>query len=237
MAPVRVFDSWNKRSSNQKNQIEPYRKYYIICEGHNTEKWYFETLINRRKKFPIHNLIDIKYLNKTDEDEHLSNPEKLIDFADKIKNDGSLDYDKAYDKMIVVFDADIFEHAISNYDEIIKKGKLHNIIGVCNPSFELFLLLHFKSSVKEIILPNKEKIIKNVWVGKGKNKRRYIEELFRLKSGLKPKKDKAICNLVDDLDIAIEQEKELNNNIDKCKGNITSNIGQIIEFIFNDKCN
>ena len=47
MAPIRSYSDWNTRSSNKESQIEPYKHYYFICEGQNTEKWYFEWLRDR----------------------------------------------------------------------------------------------------------------------------------------------------------------------------------------------
>lgn len=38
MAPVRSYTNWNSRSTNSVKQIEPYRHYYFVCEGKNTEK-------------------------------------------------------------------------------------------------------------------------------------------------------------------------------------------------------
>ena len=40
MSSMRSYSDWNKRSSDLKKQIEPYRRYVFICEGENTEKWY-----------------------------------------------------------------------------------------------------------------------------------------------------------------------------------------------------
>ena len=31
--PVHTFTNWNSRASDQEIQIEPFRKYYFICEG------------------------------------------------------------------------------------------------------------------------------------------------------------------------------------------------------------
>lgn len=41
MPPVRSYTNWNMRASDNGKQIEPYRKYFFICEGANTETWYF----------------------------------------------------------------------------------------------------------------------------------------------------------------------------------------------------
>ena len=54
MAPVRTYTDWNKRPFDQEAQIEPYRKYFFICEGSNTEVWYFKKLIDLRKQLRIH---------------------------------------------------------------------------------------------------------------------------------------------------------------------------------------
>ena len=43
--PVRTYTNWNRRSSDFEEQIEPLRKYYFICEGANTETFYFKKLI------------------------------------------------------------------------------------------------------------------------------------------------------------------------------------------------
>ena len=32
MAPVRSYTNWNSRTTDNEVQIEPYRKYFFICE-------------------------------------------------------------------------------------------------------------------------------------------------------------------------------------------------------------
>ena len=54
MAPVRSYTNWNSRTTDEEEQIEPYRKYFFICEGANTETWYFKKLIEIRKELNIH---------------------------------------------------------------------------------------------------------------------------------------------------------------------------------------
>lgn len=31
--PVHTYTNWNSRPSDREEQVEPYRKYYFICEG------------------------------------------------------------------------------------------------------------------------------------------------------------------------------------------------------------
>ena len=231
MAPVKSYTNWNSRATDEEEQIEPYRKYFFICEGANTETWYFKKLIDIRKSLNIHPLIDIRLLEKTEEDKDISFPRKLIAFAETQKDNKEIAFDKERDKMIVVFDADIFEEKVQDYDDVIAEGEKNNILAVSNPAFELFLLLHFENSYEQEILPNQEKIIKNEKEGN----QTFIYKLLLSKTGINSKKNSQIGELAEKVDIAIMQEKKMNEDIHDCKGKITCNIGKIIESIRMDK--
>ena len=62
MAPIRNYSGWNLRASDSQEPIEPYQKFFFICEGANTEVFYFKELINLRKQLGIHPLIDVCWL-------------------------------------------------------------------------------------------------------------------------------------------------------------------------------
>lgn len=231
MSPIRTYTDWNKRSSDCEEKIEPYRKYFFICEGSNTEVWYFKSLIDIRKQLNIHPLIDIRLMEKTDEDAHLSNPKALIEFANKQKALPENNFDPNRDQMIIVFDCDIYRQRPEIYQEIIQtSSQNNNILAVTNPSFELFLLLHYKNSYSEIITPNIDEIFANKKVGK----RRFITILFSEKSGMNPKENNNIGKLAPLIDIAIEQEKYLNQDAVFAAEKLTSNIGMIIQRIRED---
>ena len=51
--PIHTYTNWNTRPSDQEEQIEPFRKYFFICEGVNTETFYFRRLIDLRKQLGI----------------------------------------------------------------------------------------------------------------------------------------------------------------------------------------
>lgn len=70
--PVHTYTNWNKRQSDAEKQLKPYRKYFFICEGANTETFYFQKLIDLRKELGIHPLIDICLWQKTGEDKDIS---------------------------------------------------------------------------------------------------------------------------------------------------------------------
>ena len=130
MAPVRSYTNWNSRTTDEEEQIEPYRKYFFICEGANTETWYFKKLIDIRKELNIHPLIDIRLLEKTEGDRDISFPRRLIEFAENQKENPEIAFDKERDKMIVVFDGDIFEEKVLDYDELVAEGEKNNILAV-----------------------------------------------------------------------------------------------------------
>lgn len=228
MAPVRSYTNWNQRPSDQQEQIEPFQKIFFICEGSNTETFYFKKLVDLRKDLGIHPLVDVRLMEKTGKDKTLSSPKRLILFAEEQKSDPCIAFDRERDKMIIVFDADIYEKRQNDYSEIIKMAKEKNsILAVTNPAFELFLLLHYEKSYEENILPHKEEILDNGKV----NGRRFIDQLFSEKSGMNSKKNPKIGDLVREISVAIEQEKKLNQDVEHCKGHLTSNIGKIISEI------
>lgn len=69
--PVHAYTNWNKRESDHEEQVEPFRKYFFICEGANTETFYFKKLIDLRKELGIHPLIDIRLWEKTGQDKDI----------------------------------------------------------------------------------------------------------------------------------------------------------------------
>lgn len=154
----------------------------------------------------------------------------MIEFAENQKENSEIAFDKERDKMIVVFDGDIFEEKVPDYDELVAEGEKNNILAVSNPAFELFLLLHYENSYADDIEPNVEQIIKNEKDGH----QTFIYKLLLARTGINPKKNAAIGELAENIGIAIEQEKKINEDIHQCKGQITCNIGRIIDEIRKD---
>ena len=183
-----------------------------------------------RKQLGIHPLIDICFLEKTEEDRDITYPVKLLEFADLQKKNPEIGFDMDHDKMIVVFDADIFETKVENYHEIVRIASENgDILAVSNPAFELFLLLHFSEAYNEIIVPNQADILRNQKDGN----ETFIYKLLLQKCGMNCKKNPKIGELAGQIDIAIEQEQFLNQDITAVRGNLTCNIGKIIHDIRN----
>ncbi len=229
--PVHTYTNWNSRPSDQVEQIEPFRKYFFICEGLNTETFYFRRLIDLRKQLGIHPLIDIRLWEKTDEDRDISFAKNLVTFAEEQKENPDNDFDYERDKMIIVFDGDIFEEKVQGYDELILQIEKADIAGVTNPGFELFLLLHIEGSYEKCIKGHEVNYLSR----DDKHKYSYAYNVLRDLTGLNAKKNAEIGNLADNVLEAISQERMINQNIHDIKGKVSSNIGKIIENIINEK--
>lgn len=229
--PVHTYTNWNSRPSDWEEQIEPFRKYIFICEGINTETFYFKRLIDQRKLLGIHPLIDIRLWEKTDEDRNLSFARNLADFAEKQKQNPENDFDTERDKMVIVFDGDIFEEKVQGYDELIMSIEEKDIAAVTNPGFELFLILHIEGSFEQYIKGHETEFLSTDEKGKYSHAYNILLEL----TGMNAKKNSEIGGLADNVFVAIAQEKLINQNIHQLKGNVSSNIGKIIENIINEK--
>lgn len=210
---------------------DTYRKYYFICEGANTETFYFKRLIDNRKELKLNPLVEIRLLEKTGKDRNLSYAKKLAEFAKAQKKDPANDFDPKYDKLVVVFDGDIFEEKVSGYDELIRYIEEEgDIAGVTNPGFELFLLLHIDGSYEEYITEREDEFLKM-------DEKRMYSHAYRILhdlTGMNAKTNPEIGKLAGNILVAIAQEKRLNQDIHNLKGRVSSNIGKIIEDIMAD---
>lgn len=229
--PVHTYTNWNSRPSDLEEQIEPYRKCFFICEGANTETFYFKRLIDLRKQLGIHPLIDIRLWEKTDEDRNLSFAKKLADFAEKQKQNPDNDFDSERDKMVIVFDGDIFEEKVQGYDELIASIEENDIAAVTNPGFELFLILHVEGSYERNIKGHETEFLSMDERGRYSYAYNVLLEL----TGINAKTNSKIGELADNVFVAIAQEKMINQDIYQLKGNVSSNVGKIIESIINEK--
>lgn len=228
--PVHTYTNWNSRPSDREEQVEPYRKYYFICEGANTETFYFEKLIDLRKDLGIHPLIDIRLWEKTEGDRNISFAKNLVRFAYEQKSLESNGFDVERDKMIIVFDEDIFEEKVQGYDELIASIEENDIAAVSNPGFELFLLLHVDGSYEKYIQGHEADFLTMV-----DGKYAYAYNALLEATGMKAKKNPQIGTLAENVLVAIEQERLINQDIHQLKGRVSSNIGLIIDGIINEE--
>ena len=197
--PVHTYTNWNSRPSDQEEQIEPFRKYYFICEGANTETFYT-----------------------------LSFPKTLAAFAEQQKKLLGAEFDTDHDRMIIAFDADIFEDKVQGYDDLIAGiERTGNVPGVSNPGFELFLLLHTTDAYEKYIKGHEAEFLKRDEA----NRFGYAYKRLLEVTGMNAKKNSKIGELARDISTAIEQEKLVNQDVHNVKGKVSSNLASIIESI------
>ncbi len=228
---VHTYTNWNSRPADREEQIEPYRKYFFICEGANTETFYFRHLIDLRKQLGIHPLIDIRLWEKTGKDRDISYAKNLVEFAKSQKIIPDNKFDSNHDKMVIVFDGDIFEEKVQGYDDLIKDIEQQDIAAVTNPGFELFLILHIEGSFENYIKDHESEYLE----ADEKGRRRHAYNVLHDLTGMNAKKNSEIGKLAQNVLIAIAQEKKINQDIHQLKGRVSSNIGKIIEEIMNEK--
>lgn len=241
MPPIREYSNWNMRASDTLDEIEPRRKYVFICEGSKTEVYYFRALIDRRNQLGLHPLVDLRLWEKTNEDEGLSNPQALMRFAQQEKGSNRHLFDPAHDRMVIVFDLDVFSRVgagrkgddklVEEFEEIRTCASASDMLAVTNPSFELFLLLHSNGAYERLIRENETEILEN----RKEKGRRFVQKLFTNNYGMNPKRNRRIGSLAALVDTAIEEEKFLNHDLDKALTELTCNVGSVIEKIRNDR--
>ncbi len=90
----------------------------------------------------------------------------------------------------------------------------------------------YPDSYEQIIFPNTEALLKNEKSASG---RRFIDGLFSSVTSMNAKKNRIIDKLPESVDLAIDQEKNLNQDIHQCHGKLTSNIGKINQSIMDDE--
>ncbi len=223
MAPLNVM-SLGERAWRAPRGIVA--RYFFICEGSRTEKWYFTALFNHlaRKQLPVR--IDPQFVERTEEDETNSAPQRLVNYAEEIRK-GGYGFDPTLDKTVVVFDVDVFKRKDPEvYDDFIREAEADNILAVTNPSIELFLVLHAENGHALYVQPHEAELLANAKAGKG---RRYADKLCAEVHGVNPKKNESIGDIAFRYETAIAEEKHVNNDVSKALSALTSNIGCVIE--------
>jgi hypothetical protein len=180
-----------KGVSKPKSKIRDTRRYFVIAsEGAATERIYFEALQEKIIEQGIFDrLIKIEFLTRTGIERSQSGHSKVIKELDKYKKTYHLD---ERDEMWLVIDRDQQNNPLKNIAAIaqscLQKGYY---LGLSNPNFELWLLLHLKDlkdyskeQLEEFLTPKKAAISRSLLeieladlLG-GYNKSKYSAEKF-----------------------------------------------------------
>lgn len=120
-----------RKLNRPKPSREPKRRFYLVCEGKNTEPEYFEAFAS----LPEVATIEIVPLRGS------GDPSNIVRVADKIRRGRDrVNHFEKTDEVWAIFDRDEHPH----YEEA-KQACSGKKIGLAfsNPCFELWLLLHF----------------------------------------------------------------------------------------------
>ena len=125
VAPLNSLDTWSIRK--EPKELRPKAKCFLVAEGANTEYWYLEALASRLAKSGIPELIELKLVERTEDDRNKSHPRNLIEQASRIRNDedGRHDFDSSTDRVVVLFDADIYRNHPLSFKKV-----LGEVVGV-----------------------------------------------------------------------------------------------------------
>lgn len=201
-------------------QREPAKVYALAMEGQVTEVEYFNGIIENRKKIGIDKRVYIKLLEREEGEENKSHPKHLVEQIKKYcEKEG---YDS--EEICLIIDRDEQNFKGYQYDEILEECSSNGYnMFVSNPTFELWLLMHFEFDFKEETLS----LIKENRKADGKYRYLAIEVSKKLE---KSKKSKSITfeKLLENIDLAIENSSRLEQDILELKNRIGTNLGQLI---------
>ncbi|HBP26003.1 MAG TPA: hypothetical protein DD618_03525 [Acholeplasmatales bacterium] len=225
MAPIRTNVSlYNRYPGKRVGSVEPFRTYYIIMEGTNTEPDYFRLLEKRLSDLKIRNNIRIVYLERTQQDRGSNSPRQLFRFLQdfrKCQNDKAAVY-------CMVFDRDSYKNQVNptegylNFLNQNQKSKIRMIVS--SPCFEVWLLLHQKNSVSDIIEPNAKPIFENARLTSSFT---YISKMVRDVFGFNPK-IMIPEHFLDRLPIAMSQAHLLTTDLHQMATEIGQNVSEFI---------
>lgn len=214
--------------------IEPKKVIVIACEDENVQPTYFNIIKEVFKIPTITEVYILPCINGKSAPEHLCN--NLKKYIDENKN--KYDFDER-DEFWIVIDRESPTHVC--HEKLLTKLKDcedfgNNFkVGVTNPLFELWLLLH----VDDLSNYNQAELFENKKVSISK---RFIDkklsELLAGYSKEKRKINKIMRKIVNKSNIqkAIKQEGQIENDFNKIisNQNLGSNIGILVQSILED---
>lgn len=204
------------------------RTIFLLYEGLNTEKYLINPLLSSNsivKKGKMR----FRPITKEDNDVGITNPFSLVKYAKHfIKNEiNKGNFLSGRDKVMIVFDLDVFNNNQSQMDKLLKNKTNDMIFCYTNPAIELFLLLTVNQGYEQIVEPNKDKILANEKNDRGE---RYVYSLALEKvPGYSKSADADFRFILDNIDNALMQEKHINNKISKAANKLTSNIAYLLK--------
>ena len=216
----------------EEESLEPKKAFIISCEGENTEPEYFKAIENKLSEY-IDVLIKIELVPKLSGTAPSNVVEDLKTYIEEKKE--KYDYEQNYDEFWIVIDREKQETRKENIQKILPICEADDInIAITNPAFEFWLLLHVVDDI--LSKYNTDDLFDNKVES---SKKRFLDkELSKILGNLGNYSKKAgkfpteIVNL-ENIKMAIEQEKLFKNEVEEIIDNLGSNIGQLVQRILN----
>ncbi len=138
-------------------------------------------------------------------------------------------YDPLYDKICLIIDRDECSFTEDQFDEVIEKCSEYGFeLGISNPCFEFFLLMHL-SNLDSI---DKECLIENAKENKKTFTQRLLEQYTLEISGSQYKKEKYNApEFISKIDIGIQNINNYEIENERLKNSVGSSVFRIIESI------
>ncbi|MCY7165709.1 RloB family protein [Streptococcus gallolyticus] len=143
------------------------------------------------------------------------------------------EFDSEYDKIFIILDRDRHSFTKEQFDEVLVKSKSNNLnLGITNPCFEFFLLLHFKEIISVLDHDNLEKLKNNPKSGK----KTYVEQLlsnylFQYTNRSFKKNNYDTNFFIERIDVALANAKQFEINNEKLEDELGSSIINILKEI------
>lgn len=221
-------------------------RFYIVAEGPSEES-YFTGIKNNKGRWGIRNDIYLEVIPKALGEETFSHPYQLVAAAlecmgrmdgqgnERPKEDWAeyckWDYDAEYDRVCVIFDRD-YRYLDKKLDEIYEKCRRHHIfIGISNPNFEFWLLMHFPNIGqydRSKLFHNPKNLRYELFKDASKDKK-YLEILVAKQSGGYTKGNKLkFERFLGGVLLAIEQAKQFEEDGELLRDNLGSSLGLLL---------
>lgn len=228
MAPLLSSSKWNERTNS--NQVSPIGKVFFVCEGENTESWYFDALFTQKNRAGVPRTLDLQLITRTGQDKGKSDPKCLREFARQITEEGECGFDAKTDSVVIVFDVDVFLARNDDLTQFIDSLPSNVKACITNPNIELFLILHAKDAYRQHILKHEADLLEN----KKEHNRRYSDKLVsEIFGGFNPKTNKRkIIDLTDKFDNALREEQFINGDYKLAMDRLTCNIARTLNEYF-----
>lgn len=199
------------------NEIEPYDRVLIVCEGEKTEPLYFEEL----KDFLKLSTANIKITGDCD-----SSPSKVVEYAIQEYKENQKSSAPNFDKVFCVFDRDghsTFEGALLEIKKQKPKGVFEAITST--PCFEYWLLLHFTNTSSAFVKSGKKSACEMV-----------IKELEKHLPDYEKASEDTYPAVQENEDTAIMRSKNRLEDSILCESpNPSTNIHDLVEYLKNLK--